>query len=346
MKHLSAVAEEKFAHFFDQSSELMCVLSMDGSLKHLNPAWTTQLGRTQEELLAKPVFDIVHPDDREATRTKLDTLALCAKTINFENRCHHQNGSWRWLRWRVRRVPRRAWICAIAQDVTRQKQLEREVLEILDQERARLARDLHDGLGQTLAGISALSAKLSRRLGASNNLTASAEAIEIAQLLNEAITETRDLARGINTVDLDEGGLDWALKALALETEDRFPVSCTFASDCPFVGAEVGAHVYRIVLQAVNNALKHGQGDRIEITLRAKDGKGLLSVRDNGKGLREVGGISRGIGLRTMDYRARLIGGSLKVQRRASCGIVVTCAFPLPATLETREAPDHAIRNA
>lgn len=335
MNHLLVRAErteEKCAHFFYHALDLMCVLGLDGHFKRLNPAWNTHLGRNPEELLAKPFLDIVHPNDREATRARLDTLATGAKVINFENRCYHHNGSYRWLRWSLRRVPRRAWICAIAQNVTGQKRLEREVLEILDQERARLGRDLHDGLCQTLAGISALSSKLSRRLGANRDPSASAEATEIARLLNDAITEARDLARGINPVGLDKAGLNWALKALILNIEDRFPVSCTFSSDCPPLRGEVGTHLYRIAQEAVNNALCHGKGDRIEIALSSKDEKGLLSVCDNGKGLAEVGGMSGGIGLRTMHYRARQIGGSLKVQPRASCGVVVTCTFPLPAT--------------
>jgi len=100
--------------------------------------------------------------DREVTQAQMAALRTGADTLAFENRYRHRDGSYRWLQWSAHAAPDEQLIYATAQDVTRQKDLEREILEIADREKARLGQDLHDGLCQTLAGIAALSAMLSR----------------------------------------------------------------------------------------------------------------------------------------------------------------------------------------
>jgi PAS domain S-box-containing protein len=337
-------AEDELDHFFAQSPELLCIADLDGYFKRLNPAWTTCLGWTPEELRAQPFLELVHPDDREATVAEFGKLGEGVPTILFESRCRRQDGSYRWLQWDAWTVPGRPQIYATALDVTQQKHLEREILEIVDREKERLGRELHDGLCQTLAGIAALSATLSRKLAASSEPSASAAASEIAKLLNQTIVEARDLARGLGPVGLREVGLDGALEALARNVQQMFRISCTLECHGPFQqqGSEVEQHLFRITQEAVNNAVIHSKGDRIEISLGSKDGEGFLSVRDNGVGVPEEAPNPNGIGRHTMAYRARLIGASLEVRGRAGGGRVVSCAFPLPGLPDDPENIDHA----
>jgi len=341
----SQQATDEFARFFAQSLDLLCIAGLDGYFKYLNPAWTACLGWTLEELKARPFLDFVHPDDCVATRVEVAKLAEGAETILFENRHRHQDGSFRWLQWNARPVPGRQEIYATARDVTRQKWLEREILEVLDRERERLGRELHDGLCQSLAGVAALSSTLSKRLAANSGSAASgAMAAEIATLLNESIIQARDLAHGLGPVGLNEAGLDGALESLALGVQHLLRVTCTLQCDRPCLRPrpEAASHLVRIAQEAVNNAIAHGRADRIEISLGSKDGLGLLSIKDNGVGMPEEAPTSGGIGLHTMAYRARLIGGSLEVRRRAPHGTAVTCAFPLSGIPDGREKPDHA----
>ena len=224
-------------------------------------------------------------------------------------------------------------------DITDRKPFEREILDIVDQEKERLGRELHDGLCQTLAGISALSATLSRklaRLGASastaDSQTAAADAAaEIARLLNEAIGEAHDMARGLGAVGLSKGGLKTALATLAHDVRHLFRASCTFACDRPLgrLDREAERHLFRIAQEAVNNAVTHGKARRIEIRLGAQGGEGVLTVLDNGVGMPESLRPPDGTGLHNMAYRARLIGGRIEVRRRSRGGTTVLCAFPL-----------------
>lgn len=241
-------------------------------------------------------------------------------------------------------------VYAMARDITDRKQFEREILEIVDREKERLGRELHDGLCQTLAGISALSSTLSRKLArlgdpastadGADGQTAADAAAEITRLLNEAIGEARDMARGLGAVGLSEG-LETALETLALDVRHLFRASCTFACDRPLgrLDREAELHLFRIAQEAVNNAVTHGKAKRIEIRLGAKSGEGLLTVLDNGVGMPESLRPPDGTGLHNMAYRARLIGGRIEVRRRSRGGTTVLCAFPLSGRSGTRETP-------
>jgi two-component system sensor kinase FixL len=189
-------------------------------------------------------------------------------------------------------------------------------------------------LCQTLAGIAALSATLSSRLFASSQSDASAAAAEITKLLDEAIGEARDLAHGLGPIGQQETDLPAVLERLAQNVEHRFRVSCGLECDrfFPGLGRDVVSHLLRIAQEALNNAVAHGQVQRIEISLSGADGEGLLSVRDDGVGIADTALQGDGMGLNTMAHRARLIGGSLDVQRHSPHGTAVTCVFPLPAT--------------
>jgi PAS domain S-box-containing protein len=336
-------AEEEYARFFAQSLELLCIVGFDGYFKRMNPMWATQLGWTLEELGARPFLDFVHPDDHADTLAQVDALNKGKGIIRLENRYRHKDGSYRWLRWNARSVADPLRIFASARDVTRQKRLEREILEIIDQERDRLGRDLHDGLCQTLAGIAALSSTLSRRLARGSESAAALDAHEISTLLNEAIVEARNIAHGFGPLGLHGVGLEAMLQTLALNIHYRFCVSCTLDCDWPIerLGNDTQAHLYRIAQEAVNNAVVHGHAKRIEINLGTKNGEGFLRIRDDGMGVSEVADATDGIGMHTMAYRSRLIGGFLEVRRRTLRGTTVNCAFPVPATNDTGEAPDH-----
>lgn len=345
-------AYEELLQFFNASSDLFCIAGFDGKFKRLNPAWHAGLGWTLEELQARPFLDFVHPDDRPATRAEMDKLATGAATIAFDNRYRCKDGSWKWLQWSASPLTGRQEIYAIARDVTEQKRLEEEILDTLDLERERMGRELHDGLCQNMAGIAALSATLARRLAPAAAPEASA-AREIGELLGQSIQHARDLARGLDPLHLEGIGLAAALADFCLNTEALFKITCRFHCECsvheingpaiyrtPHCGfdcedrprtrnANREAHLYRIAQEAVNNAIAHGRAKRIEVSLAFRNGQGTLTIRDDGLGIGGQLNRRRGIGLQTMAYRARVIGGSLELNRRAPRGTAVTCVFPL-----------------
>ena len=203
----------------------------------------------------------------------------------------------------------------ICTNIADRKRLEGEVLAIGEAEQARIGRDLHDGLGQVLTGIALLSKGLESTL-ADRSLSESDAAGEIAELAKQAIEQTRALARGLFPVALETVGLHGALEELAKGVESRSKISCRVEVTQPFHSPDRfrRVHLFRIAQEAVNNALRHGHPDNILIQLGADAGAMWLSVVDDGSGVQSLPDKSVGIGLRSMRYRAEMIGGTLSMK--------------------------------
>jgi two-component system, LuxR family, sensor kinase FixL len=220
----------------------------------------------------------------------------------------------------------------VLEDVTQRRELEREIIDIANREQQRISSDLHDGLGQELTGVALMLTSLVGRLKR-EHAGAAGDAEEIVALVNSAIESARALARGVSPVSVERGGLPSALRALATRASDMYGATVRFRGKVwPQLTLDAAAcdHLYRIAQEAVNNAITHGRGSQIEISLISQGGKGLLSIRDDGVGISQQARAGQGLGMHTMDYRSRLLGGSLQVHQRARRGTVVTCAFPLP----------------
>jgi PAS domain S-box-containing protein len=212
--------------------------------------------------------------------------------------------------------------------VIERKRLEKEILEASEQEQRRIGQDLHDGLSQHLTGVAFLTKGLAQKLEAKSKMQA-AEAAKIAHLINQAIVQTRDLARGLYPVNLEATGLGAALQALADEAANIFKVSCRFQWDDSILIRDnsKATHLYYIAREAINNAIKHGKAQAVVIGLARVKDRVTLTVKDDGIGLPEKLERTKGMGLHTMNYRARMIGASLAVHRDPAGGTVVTCSF-------------------
>lgn len=331
--------EEELARFFAHSADLLCIAGIDGYFKRLSSAWVSNLGWSLEEMTSRPFIEFVHPDDHNATLAEIVKLKRGSETVLFENRYRHKDGSYRWLQWNASADPGGLRIHATARDVTRRRQIEAEVLEIADREKESIGRDLHDGLCQTLAGISALSSRLSNRLAAISQATIADESAEITKLLRVAMGEARDLARGLSTGGLVQFGLGGALEALAHNVKRMFAIECWYecANVMPELPEEVEMHLFRIAQQAVQNAVEHGRAHQIEIALGAKATSGFMIVLDDGVGVASEAIKPEGMGMHTMRYRAGIIGGTLEVLPHVPRGTKVICEFGLPGCNETAD---------
>jgi signal transduction histidine kinase len=225
------------------------------------------------------------------------------------------------------RLANRRLFTGFIRDIADRKQLEKEILEISEREQRRIGRDLHDGLCQHLAGLELMSQVLEQKL-VRRSKAAAAKAADIAKNVRDAIGHTRLLARGLSPVTLDSEGLMSALHELALNTEKIFHVTCRFDCNPPVLVSDHAAatHLFRLAQEAVSNAIKHGRAKRILIRLKERHGRLTLSVIDNGLGLPARLRRSKGMGLRIMQSRAGMIGGTLSIERNAAGGTSVIVA--------------------
>jgi len=224
----------------------------------------------------------------------------------------------------------------IIRDITERRALEREVLQASDRERRRIGQDMHDGLGQMLTGLGLISQSLAKSLAQEHHPHAE-QMQEITDLIKEADAYARGLARGLVPVELEMGGLTGALQRLAEQAERLFGIDCSFEhTGASTVGdADVATHLYRIAQESLSNAVRHGKASQVDIFLHVTARQERLRVRDNGRGfseghvtpvaLHDDEGMKRGMGIRIMTHRARIIGATLDIHGVEGEGAIVTC---------------------
>ena len=226
----------------------------------------------------------------------------------------------------------------LEKEVAERARLEREVIESCGREQRRIAYDLHDGVGQHLVGI-ALSAKLLEQELRGEHPAQAKKASAIVRLANQTARHARLTARSLEGAD-GVGDLKVALEALAANVRTNCRVAANVKADASSfpVSAPAAAQLYRIVQEALHNAVEHGRARKVQIDLVVDGDNMALTVRDDGKGF-DGSAASNGMGLRIMRYRAQCIGGSCEVQSNRTEGTIVTCRVPLQADAHVRPIP-------
>ena len=221
----------------------------------------------------------------------------------------------------------------VARDITQQKRLEKEVLEISAIEQRRIGFDLHDGLAQHLTGIAYRVKSLEDSLVAVN--AGHAAVHEILDLVNDAIKQTRQLAHSLDPTEVEVSGLIAALKNLSVETSDVFSVKCQFGcgeSQVP-LPAQTSLALFRIAQEAIHNAIVRGGATRIELELAIVNGRVNLAIRDNGNGFDPSKKRPSGMGLRLMKYRAHSINATFQLASQPGAGTTVQCSLPVASSV-------------
>jgi signal transduction histidine kinase len=205
------------------------------------------------------------------------------------------------------------------------RRLEREIVDISDDEQRRIGQDLHDGLCQYLAALTCSATSLRDDLRKLNRLEEAKTAGELAARLQEAVVQTRDLSRELVPAHVGQVGLVIALESLAQSVTRLHGITCDFYADDMGSNCDehTAMHLYRIAQEAINNATKHGKAQRISISLRTEGNMVTLQIEDDGVGI--SGSKSDGMGLAIMRYRARLNGGELSIEQPAGGGTVISC---------------------
>jgi len=223
----------------------------------------------------------------------------------------------------------RSTVQVLENEISVRRRLEGEILKLSEREQTRLGQDLHDNLGQQLAGICMLSEILSSQLQNESH-PRTADADQIVRCLTESISTTRNLAKSFYPVELERGGLILALEDLALRTQLLSRTRCRVNADAEFrFEKPTEIHLYRIVQESINNSIKHGKATNIQIDCQRENELWALTVTNNGSGFTAPEpGRETGMGLHIFQYRAALIGAKISVRRGTPDGCVVTCWIP------------------
>lgn len=237
----------------------------------------------------------------------------------------------------------------VIRDISERKRMQRHLLDVASEEQRRIGRELHDGTGQELTGLTLSTSALLEMLDAASTtvldgmtvrqfsehafLRIRETIVKINQRLIDANRNVHELCHGIMPVQIDVGSLQSSLEELVASLNMPPAIECRF--ECPrsvvVSDNSTATHLYRIAQEAVNNALRHSQANEIVVSLQQNGKEIVLEVIDNGIGIDETyrrlleAKKDHGMGMRTMQYRAGIIGGSLQIERRNEGGTSVKC---------------------
>ncbi|MFL6375347.1 MAG: DUF4118 domain-containing protein [Pyrinomonadaceae bacterium] len=209
------------------------------------------------------------------------------------------------------------------------RELSRHQQTLREEEQKRIARDIHDELGQMLTGLK-LDIHLLRKKVGGNGMSASLD--DLSSHVDSTISSVRRIASEIRPSILDDFGLIAALEWQASEFDRKGEIECSFASsnESVDIDPEAGAAVFRIVQEALTNVARHSDAIKVEVTVSVVDDELFLNIKDNGRGI-NLDRLSkkRTLGIIGMRERARLIGATLQIRPRAVGGTAVELAVPI-----------------
>ena len=348
--------EHERGQFFNLAPDLMCITSAEGIVLNVNPAFEECLGYSVEEATGRSYTDFVHSDDLNDVRAAERSVRQGNELRHFRDRCVTKDGSSRWLEWTSRAVPGpELLIYSVARDVTANVLLERQkedllavqrtdeerlraltaqLLKVQEEERRRIARELHDGPTQDLALLAAEMGQLQKKLGAEHQE-------ECASLHARVLTiseEVRVLAHEFHPSVLEHSGLAAALDAYCREMSRLKDIAVHFVVDQDLgeIPKSVAVSLYRIAQEALHNVTKHSNATAATVALTsvklAAGKRGLrLAVIDDGKGfLMDQVRNGSGLGLVNIEERARLVQGILRISSVPGEGTRVEVEVPLP----------------
>lgn len=352
-------SEERFRGAFENAPIGVALVGLDGHFLRVNRALCEMVGRPEHELLVSNFQAITHPEDMEASLEAFRRLvAGDTRTLHMEKRYVRPDDSVVWAQLSVSTVPDRQgqplYFVGQMLDVTDRKRADQELkqtVEVLrrtdgerrrlldgvvratEEERMRIAADLHDGPIQRLTALDYRLESLVARLQPGDPTAPEERLRQVQDGLRREIGGLRTMMIQLRPPALDELGIEAALADHARAVEEQSGVLCTI--DTHLVERLDPAQetvLYRVVQEALTNVVKHARAERIWLSLRGDNGSVVLEVRDDGVGFEpaQAGGAAGGthFGLMTMRERVEMLGGTWSIQTRPGVGTRVRAVVP------------------
>jgi len=342
-------SEERFRLIASTAPVMIWMTGVNQQLTYVNESWMRLTGLPREAALESGWASVVHPDDIERARVTYLNAYQRREPFQMEYRVRRADGEFRWIF--VQGVPRHnaeqsfEGYIGSGIDVTDRKEAEQllstlsqRLIEAQEQERARVARELHDDISQRLA-LLLLDLEAARQ-------RVEAPYREIAEELRRAIEtgsslagDVQSLSRRLHSSKLMVG-LEAAARSFCREVSERSRVEVRFQvlGQIAHLPEEVALCLYRVLQEALQNAVKHSGSPEIEVSLQGSPSDIALSVRDSGIGfqLEEVLKGRRGLGLVSMKERLKLVLGELTIDSRPQHGTTIRACVPLTARSRDR----------
>lgn len=325
--------QAQLASIVASSEDAIVSAALDGTITSWNPGAEKMFGYRADEVVGLDL-SVLSPESWQDEVPTIIAKLSCGEIVEeYETIRRTKRGEIIDLSFRASAVRdfsgRVTGISLIARDITAKKDLNKRLLEMRNREQARIGRDLHDSLGQHLAGILFRVKAIELRHQSRGMEEDRREDIEIEQLVKEAIQKTRELSAGLIPATLQSLGLKDALAQLTANVGAVCEVKTLFhcVHEVSLRDQVVVTELYHIAEEALSNAAKHAQASCVEVELDQGLTELTLCIRDDGQGLptRKSGGL----GLRIMDYRANSINAHLLITSAPGEGTSVVCRLPI-----------------
>ena len=338
-------SEEKYSNLVENSPTGIFIFQND-QFVFVNPKFAQLLDYSRDELLQVEPWCLVHPDDRERVE-KIARKRVAGEPVSNEYECRliTKTGQARWVAMRNTLIRFRGDIATLGnvQDVTDHKRMETELhqlsarlLRIQEEERRRVARDLHDSVGQTLTGIKFLVEAAVDTPWPKERRSGMERLRSLVPMIQDAVEEVRRISTELRPSTLDDLGLLPTIAWYVREFEKAHPRLAVEqqldATESDVPGA-LRTPIFRILQEATNNVAKHSGASRLVIGLEAGAGSLRLRVQDDGVGF-DPGAPSReagkgGSGLSSMRERTELSRGSFSLRSAPGAGTTLTAEWQL-----------------
>lgn len=343
-------AEDRIRQFFNAMPIMAWSLTADGTVDFINQRWLDYSGISLEEEVAQPLRTI-HPEDVAGVVADWNAAKAAGWPYETEMRLRRADGQYRWFLvrtepFRDRRGNVTKWFGASV-EIEERKQAEealvhqeqqlRVLVERLqtarEEEAKRIARELHDDLGQQLTALKLQLDCLETTLPGTTP-TQSARFGEMYGAVDSMVEVVQSLASELRLGHLDELGLSAAVDWLAKEFSRRSRIPCRLRrlDEVARLSSAQNTAVFRILQEALTNVVRHAGATEVELSLRAKPDGLVLVIRDNGRGVTpaELNGRTA-IGVLGMRERAEAAGGGVSISGAAGKGTTVVITMPLGA---------------
>jgi len=327
-------SEEKYRSVMEAVPDPIVVYDMEGMVTYMNPAFTRVFGYTLEDSMGKTMDHFVPKAHWKETMEGIGTILKGEILPRVETKRRAKNG-------RLIDVTTRGSVyrdkngnplgsVITHRDISEVKRLEKAIMETGEKERQAIGNDLHDDLCPHLIGIEGLT-KVLKKKAAGQSTEAARLSDQITELIKEAISKTRRLARGLCPVYYNHGLIS-SLEDLVTNTRILHQVDCKLNADdkIKINNHMVTINLYHIAGEAVRNAIRHGHATLIEISMEVLEDQFNFSIQDNGRGL-DLEKDHTGMGLRIMNYRAKIVGASLMISSDRKKGTRIKLSMPLAA---------------
>lgn len=354
-------SEERYREVVETQTELICRFVRDGTLTFVNPAYARYFGRSRDELIGSSLLNLIPEFERETVRENIETLARTKQPIMAEHRVVAADGSIRWQQWVNYAIPASdgsvTEFQAIGRDITERREMEESLrrsegalrtsyehirqlagrlIHAQDEERARIARDLHDDIGQRVASLS-IALSVAKRDMPRDSQRARRSLSQLQQQATELAEHLRQLSHELHPSTLAHVGLLPALQGRCSEftKESRIPVRLEVPDALGDVPDDVSLCLYRVAQEALHNVATHAHAHHVIVSLARENEHLTMRVADDGRGFDPTLATSKsGLGLVSLSERVHLLGGQVNVRAAPGAGTLIAVTLPASRSLK------------